>query len=350
MQPYEGSRMEYVDTEQFLASSQIPVVDVRSPKEFEEGHIVHAHNLPLLENHEREIVGTIYKAEGSEAAVEKGYELVNPRREEILAKARGYASKQALRVYCWRGGLRSQKMAELFESAGISCRVLEGGYKAFRSNLRVDFSRSSNWLVLMGMTGSGKTALLQELKDQGEQILDLEFHARHRGSAFGSLGMSEQPSTAQFQNELYHAFAKLDPSRRIWVECESYNIGQVYLPEGLWEQMLVAPAIEVLVEREKRVDRLVKEYGAFSILDLELATGRIERRLGSQKVDQVKRDLRDGDLHQVASTLLEYYDKSYFNSLKRFQPTQKKVVQLNAGQDRDQAQQLIQAAIEMGIH
>ena len=342
--------MEYVKTEQFLSLSHIPLVDVRSPKEFEEGHIIPSHNIPLLENHEREIVGTIYKVEGSEAAVEKGYELVSPRREELLAKGKNCARNKGLRVYCWRGGMRSQKMAELFESAGISCKVLEGGYKAFRHNLRVDFSQTSSWLVLMGMTGSGKTALLQELKAQGEQILDLEFYARHRGSAFGSLGMAGQPSTAQFQNELHHAFSKLDPSRRIWIECESYNIGQVYLPEGLWEGMLLAPAIEITVEREKRVDRLVQEYGAFSVSDLERATDRIERRLGSQKVEQVKRDLLTGNLRRVASMLLEYYDKSYVNSLKRFQPVQKQVVQLGIGEGKDHAKQLIQKAIDMGIY
>lgn len=342
--------MEYVNTEQFLALRHIPMVDVRSPKEFEEGHIVQAHNIPLLDNDERDIVGTIYKEEGSEAAVEKGYELVSPRREELLGKAKDCAKGQALRVYCWRGGMRSLKMAELFESAGISCSVLEGGYKAFRRDLRMDFSRASRWLVLMGMTGSGKTALLQALKNYGEQILDLEYHARHKGSAFGSLGMSEQPSTAQFQNELYHAFSTLDPARRIWIECESHNIGQVYLPEGLWEHMLVAPAIEVFVDREKRMDRLVKEYGTFSIADLEHATSRIERRLGSQKVEQVKKDLRAGDLHRVASTLLAYYDKGYFNSLKRFQPVQKEVIQLGTSNERDHAQLLIQKAMDMGIH
>lgn len=342
--------MEYVNTEQFLALSHIPLVDVRSPKEFSEGHIVHSQNIPLLENHEREIIGTLYKAEGAEAAVAKGYELVTPRKEELLAKGRDFSKDKALRVYCWRGGMRSQKMANLFESEGISCSVLEGGYKAFRQDLRKSFDQSANWLVLMGMTGSGKTALLKELEKKGEQILDLEHHARHRGSAFGALGMSEQPTTAQFQNELYEAFYGLDTARRIWIECESYNIGQVYLPEGLWDHMLIAPAIELLVDREKRVARLVEEYGDFSISALEQATHRIERRLGSQKVEEVKNDLRAGELHRVASILLEYYDKSYFNSLKRFQPAEKKVIELGSGDDADHAQHLIQTAIEMGIN
>ena len=339
--------MEYVGTEEFLRLSHYPMVDVRSPREFEEGHIPMAINIPLLEDQEREIVGTLFKQEGAEAAINKGYELVNPRRSDLLDRGLQSSANKGLRIYCWRGGLRSQKMAELFESGGITCRVLEGGYKAYRGQLRENFQSDYTLIVLMGMTGSGKTDLLRKLAQMGEQVLDLEGLARHRGSAFGAIGMGEQPTTAQFQNELNRAFEKFDLTRSIWVECESYNIGQVYLPDGLWEKMLLAPAIEIQVDQKLRIQRLVEEYGKFSIEDLEQATLRIEKRLGTQNTQKVREYLEQKELKLAAGLLLFYYDKSYHNSLKRFKPAEKISVELDSLEDGSNAKRLQEISLRL---
>ena len=342
--------MKQVAVDIFLRkNSNIPIIDVRSPKEFEEGHICGAVNIPLLENAEREIVGTIYKEEGPDAAIAKGYELVNPRKDTLLTRAKRVYKKGGLRVYCWRGGMRSNKMAELFESAQMECEVLTGGYKAFRKELHHAFQDVPKLLVLDGKTGSGKTTILHSLEKLGEQVLDLEGYARHRGSAFGAVGLGQQPTTAQFQNNLFRKLRTFDRNDRIWVECESHNIGQVYLPEGLWEAMLLAPAIEILVDHDIRVDRLVEEYGQFPIEELQTATLRIQKRLGGKRTEEVIEKLEKGALAEVATLLLTYYDKSYGNSLKRFSPKVKYQLECPLWNDDEHAKRLIQFAQDKGL-
>ena len=342
--------MKQVAVDKFLRkNNNIPIIDVRSPKEFGEGHICGAINIPLLENTEREIVGTLYKQEGAEAAVAKGYELVLPRKDTLLARAKRINKKEGLRVYCWRGGMRSSKMAELFESAQMECEVLTGGYKAFRQELHHAFQDVAKLLVLDGKTGSGKTAILHSLEKLGEQVLDLEGYARHRGSSFGSVGLGVQPTTAQFQNNLFGKLRTFDRNRRIWVECESHNIGQVYLPEGLWEAMLIAPAIEILVDHDIRVHRLVEEYGQFSLEELKTATLRIQKRLGGKRTEEVIEKLEKGALAEVATLLLTYYDKSYGNSLKRFSPKAKFQLECPSRNEEENARRLIHFAREKGL-
>ncbi|MEM9722231.1 MAG: tRNA 2-selenouridine(34) synthase MnmH [Bacteroidota bacterium] len=342
--------MKQVVVDRFLRENEsIPIVDVRSPKEFEEGHICGAINIPLLGNSEREIIGTLYKQEGKESAVVKGYELVNPQKEALLDRAHRVHRREGLRIYCWRGGMRSNKMAELFESTDIACEVLIGGYKAFRKELHLAFQDLPRLVVLDGKTGSGKTAVLHALGRLGEQVLDLEGYARHRGSAFGSVGLGPQPTTAQFQNNLFRVLRQFDGKARIWVECESHNIGKVYLPESLWEAMLVAPAIEMLIEKEIRIGRLVQEYGQFPVEELQRATLRIQKRLGGKRTEEVIEKLERGALGEVASVLLTYYDKSYGNSLKRFSPKVKFPWEGHSLNDEENARALIQFANENGL-
>ena len=295
-----------------------PLVDVRSPAEFADGHIPGAVNLPVFSNKERALVGTTYKQVGKIEAIEEGLEIVGPKMKDLAAKAKQLAKDGELKVYCWRGGMRSEKMAWLFEIVGLQVKVLEGGYKSYRASIAEHFAQLSNLIVLQGPTGTGKTKILEALGVQGEQVIDLEGMAHHKGSAFGGLGMPDQPTTQQFQNDLSALLDTFDLTRRVWVESESMSIGKVYLPEHLWQQMNLSRRVALDQPREWRLDRVVEEYGDFESELLISKVEQLEQRLGNQNVNQVNEYLQSGDIRAAADILLFYYDKSYAYSAKKY--------------------------------
>ncbi len=209
---------------------RLPVVDVRSEGEYAAGHMRGAVNIPLLNNEERIVVGTTFKRFGQKEAIREGFRLVGPRLSGIISEAEKISGEREILVHCWRGGMRSNNFCQLIEMAGIKSSPLEGGYKAYRHAALESFIKPLPIIVLTGCTGSGKSELLRALAARGEQILDLEALANHKGSAFGGLLMPPQPTTEQFQNELFEEILKLDVSKRIWVEDESIAIGKIFLP------------------------------------------------------------------------------------------------------------------------
>ncbi|MFW6043562.1 MAG: tRNA 2-selenouridine(34) synthase MnmH [Marinilabiliaceae bacterium] len=303
------------------ASDTYPVFDVRTPSEYEQGHIPGAVNLPLFSDEERAIVGTLYKQESREAAVLKGLEMVGPKMADLAAKARKLAIGKTVLLHCWRGGMRSESLAWLFRTAGLHASVLQGGYKAYRAHFREQL-QTINWkfVVLGGPTGCGKTDVLKALADMGEQVLDLEGLACHKGSAFGALGQLPQPTTEQFENDIHEAFRHFDPRRVIWVEGESHNIGRVYVPDMFFEHLMSAPLVMYDLERERRLDRLVHEYGCFEKESLAQSVRKIEKRLGGARTQEALQALDEGDYRKVADITLQYYDKSYSKSLGRREP------------------------------
>jgi tRNA 2-selenouridine synthase len=305
-----------------------PLVDVRTPGEFAEGHIPGALNIPIFSDEERAIIGTLYRQEGPVAAVDQGFELVGPRMKALAQAARAAAPGGQLAVYCWRGGMRSNHMAWLFEAAGIGCSLLAGGYKAYRGFAREYIDQLRDLRVLAGSTGSGKTALLHALAGQGEQVLDLEGLAKHRGSAFGGLGLPDQPTTEQYQSRVFEALYALDPRRRIWVESESKSIGRVYLPEGLWERMNQSPVVTIEVAHAVRVQRILDEYGSFPLDQLADTVRRIEKRLGAGKLQQCLDHLAEGQVAETIEILLGYYDASYAKGRARHKTQAEQVIVL----------------------
>ena len=304
--------MKILSPIEFLAARTTrPVVDVRSPGEFAEGHMPGAVNLPIFSDEERAIVGTLYKQEGRIAAIDQGFEIVGPKMKSLAQQSRAAAPDNQLAVYCWRGGMRSNHMCWLFEAAGVDCILLEGGYKAYRGFARAYIDSLEDLHVLAGPTGSGKTALLHALADQGEQMIDLEGLAHHRGSAFGGLGLPDQPTTEQYQSRVFEALYRLDPKRRIWVESESKSVGRVYLPEALWDRMNQSPVVTIEVARAVRVQRILDEYGVFSIEALTETVHRIEKRLGSENLQRCVDLLAEGKVAETIDILLDYYDKGY---------------------------------------
>lgn len=295
----------------------LPVVDVRSPSEFQQGHIRNAINIPLLNNDERIAVGTDYKQKGQAEAIKTGFRLVGPRLEEIINTTEKISEGRELLVHCWRGGMRSDNFCKFIGMARIKSQALEGGYKSYRQFALANFKKPFKLILLTGFTGSGKSDVLRALKGQGEQILDLEKLAIHKGSAFGGLMMPAQPTTEQFQNELFEEILKLDLSRRIWVEDESIAIGKIFLPQDFWNAMSKSRLVQMDVPKEVRVQRLVKEYGSADREVFLETIAKITKKLGGQNFNAAKEKLMQGDMASTIDILLTYYDKAYHSSIEK---------------------------------
>jgi tRNA 2-selenouridine synthase len=314
--------------EEFLKqAAQCPVFDVRSPAEYRKGHIPGALSLPLFSDEERREIGILYKQSGRQAAVMRGLEIVGPRLTDYVLRVRSRTPSGKILLHCWRGGRRSESLAWLLEKVGYRVGLLRGGYKAYRRQVLATFERPFRLLVLGGMTGSGKTEILQLLRERGEQVLDLEGMAHHRGSAFGAFDDGEQPSTEQFENETCAALNSFDRSRSVWVEDESRRIGRVTISEALFRQMRSATVVRIDVPRELRVERLCRDYGRVPKSRLATAVANISKRLGGEKTGQVLQAIDEGDFARATHAILDYYDKTYLYGLSKRNPAA--IVDLN---------------------
>jgi len=308
--------MSYMEAGEFLKrAEEIPVIDVRSPLEFEDGHIPRAINIPLFDNEERKVVGTLYKQQGRDRAVLEGLELIGPKLSEKVKLLQKQIEGKKILIHCWRGGLRSNNMAWLFNTAGFDVTLLEGGYKAYRRYIRERWAEKRKYKILGGKTGSGKSKILDILKNKGCQVLDLEGIALHKGSAFGNLDLDEQPTNEQFENNLYDTWSKLNPNEVIWVEDESRGIGKVSLPEVLFDYVRAYPVYFIDVPKEYRIKHLVDEYAVFSAESLIAGINRISKRLGGLNTKLATEAIYQKDFGTAADILLGYYDKAYLKGL-----------------------------------
>ncbi|MCL6435655.1 MAG: tRNA 2-selenouridine(34) synthase MnmH [Leptolyngbyaceae cyanobacterium HOT.MB2.61] len=293
------------------------ILDVRSPAEYQQGHIPGAVSFPLFTNEERAVVGTCYKQKGRDEAIEVGLAIAGPKLAQFVAQAKQLAPDRILRIHCWRGGMRSGSMAWLMETAGFRVFVLDKGYKGFRHWVRETLAVPKPILTLGGMTGTGKTAILRSLAAQGEQILDLEKYAHHRGSSYGNLGLPPQPSTEQFENVTAMEWAKFSSDRPVWVEAESRMVGTCRVADELFRQMMLAPVLQVERARDERISLLLKDYGSIDRNELMTATERLRKRLGGDRTQQAVNLIAQGNLVAAIEIVLNYYDKTYLYDLKR---------------------------------
>lgn len=309
----------YLSIEEYLDRFiDVPLVDVRSPGEFGAGHIPGSINIPLFTNEERTVIGTVYKQRSKEEAIELGYEFVNPKRDHLFNLSKAASDKHGIAVHCWRGGMRSKLFAEHLVQYGLpKVYVITGGYKAYRRAAVKSFEQDLQLATLGGYTGSGKTETLQAISDLGEQFIDLEKLANHKGSAFGGLGFPKQPSTEQFENNLYKEWRKFDFSQRIWIEDESRTIGSVLLPPALYAQIRNKPVTFLQIPIEERIKFLVAQYGNLNHELIGLAVKRITKKLGGQNAQEALQCLNDGNLAAGTSIVLRYYDKLYEKGVSR---------------------------------
>ncbi|HSJ67265.1 MAG TPA: tRNA 2-selenouridine(34) synthase MnmH [Anditalea sp.] len=301
----------------FNLRKQHPILDARSELEFDQSHIPSAINLPILNNEERKIIGTIYKNKGSEEAILAGFEIVGPRFHTIIKNAISLFPEKKIITYCWRGGMRSQIISWLLSMAGFKVYRLEGGYKTYRTFTSEQVQKPLNLTVLGGKTGSGKTLLLHHLQKKGEAILDLEKLANHKGSSFGGIGLGMQPTVEQFENLLAEEITILEGVDNIWVENESRKIGKVILPESFFHQLISAPMIEIERSTSERVKHITEEYAGLPKEELKKAVERIGKKLGGLRLKQALDAIDEGDHPSWIENMLIYYDKAYTFDIER---------------------------------
>ena len=293
----------------------IPIADVRTPAEFRHGHIPNAVNIPLFTDEERIAVGTTYKKQGREAAILLGFELTGPKWPGFIRQALDASPAKRITLHCWRGGMRSAAMAWALDLYGFDVYTIRGGYKTFRRWVLRQFNHPYVLSVVGGMTGSGKTRVLSRLRESGEQTIDLEDLAQHRGSTYGTLNRLIQPSQEQFENNLAIQLHACDSQRPIWIEDESQNIGKCLLPKPFWTQLRNAPLFDLQVPIEERISALVGEYGGLDAQFLIESTERIGRRLGPEQTKFAIAAIREGRMAEFIRQVLVYYDKTYRKGL-----------------------------------
>lgn len=317
--------IQKISVDEFVKLSLIhPVFDVRSEAEFSHAHIPGAHNLPLFNNEERAVVGTIYKQQSRELAIKKGLEYFGPKMKDMVVFVEETIAKlnpenKTVLVHCWRGGMRSAGVAWLLDLYGFKVYTLVGGYKSFRNWVLSGFEQKISFRILGGYTGSGKTIVLSALKEKGAPAIDLEGLAGHKGSAFGNIGLPKQSSQEMFENKLaveilktINTFSK----KEIWLEDESQRIGTVNIPQVLWNHIRTCPVYFLDIPFEERLNYLVETYGKLDVIELGEAIKRIQKRLGGLETKLALQYLGEENLKECFSILLKYYDKQYSKGLQ----------------------------------
>lgn len=337
---------EKINIEQFLElAKHHPVIDVRSPGEFNHAHIPGAHSMPLFTDEERKVVGTTYKQQSREAAIKIGLDYFGPKMRKMVEEVESLVISQEsgvtdselrtpnsklVLIYCWRGGMRSGAVSWLLDMYGFKVYMLIGGYKKFRNYVLDTFKLPFQFNILGGYTGSGKTELLKSLKEKGEKVIDLEKLANHKGSAFGNIGMPKQPTQEMFENTLAQSLNEVrsmkseagttssdfrPPASGTWLEDESQRIGLVNIPNDLWKTMRRSPVFFLDIPFEERLKHITDEYGSLDKQRMMDAIGRIKEKLGGLQAKNAIAFLEEGNTLESFRILLKYYDKYYLKGL-----------------------------------
>lgn len=327
----------------------LPLLDIRSPKEFAAGHIPGALSFPLFSDEERHQIGTAYKQISQEKAVLMGLDFFGPNMSKMVKQAKKLAPEKEVLLHCWRGGMRSQSVAWLLDLAGFNVHLLDFGYKSYRHFALETFEEKYPMLILGGATGSGKTEILTELQKLNEQVIDLEKLANHKGSAFGTTGMPPQGTIEQFENDLALELAALDRSKTIWLEDESVSIGKVNIPKSFHEQMRAAPVLKLEIPRNLRVKKLAEEYCQVEKEVLSEAIYKIQKRLGGLATKEALAAIETGDMEKMVELALVYYDKAYQFELDHKENIRIIKVPLETTNAAENAQIVLEAAKKNGM-
>lgn len=299
------------------------IIDARSPAEFALDHIPGAINCPVLNNEERATVGTLYKQESPFAAKKLGAALVAKNiashlQEQFIHQPREWRPL----VYCWRGGERSGAFAHILQRIGWKAQQLQGGYQGYRRRVIADLERwapLAKFTVICGMTGTGKTRLLQALNGHA-QVLDLEGLAAHRGSVLGGLPDEVQPSQKMFESRLWNALRQFTFNQTIYVESESKKVGCLHIPDPLMDQIRQGDCVEIKADRSVRVDLLMEEY-AHLLSDhdgLRHLLSLLTQRYGKEQITKWQQLAAEGHYPVLVEELLiKHYDPAYQDSIAR---------------------------------
>jgi tRNA 2-selenouridine synthase len=320
----QASNPHILKLEQFLLEldSFDLVIDVRSPAEFALDHIPGAVNYPVLNNDERAQIGTLYKQVSPFAAKKLGAALVSKNiahhiENHLLELPREWRPL----IYCWRGGERSGAFTHILNRIGWKAMQLESGYQGFRRTVIDGLEEDANaftFQVICGMTGSGKTRVLQEIGALGAQILDLEGLAVHRGSVLGNEPNIDQPSQKGFETALWNALRSLDPAKPVFVESESKKVGGLHIPDALMEKIRNGACIELRSTTQTRVSWLIREYHHF-LTDTDhfkLKLALLTTHYGKVQIAKWNEAIDASNFPELVEELLVmHYDPSYQSSI-----------------------------------
>lgn len=290
-------------------------IDVRSPKEFKEETIPGAINIPILNDEERKLVGTLYKNDSIASAKKTGIEVVSKKLPYIYERIEELSKEyDHIYMFCARGGFRSSSLVSFFQNININVTKLQGGYKEYRAFIREELPRISKDLklvVLYGNTGTGKTHILKHLKAKGMNILDLEGCANHRGSILGSVGLGEANNQKMFESLLYEQLKDRN-SNLVFTEGESKRIGIDIIPDFLFDKMTEGISIKITANMEKRVKVILKDYVNGADEELIEALNHMRNRLGNENIDNYIDLVKDKEYSPVIKDLFtDYYDPLY---------------------------------------
>ena len=300
------------------------IIDARTEDEFALDHLPGAVNWPSLDNEQRITIGTLYKQVNPFEAKKRGAALVAANiakhiERHVIDLPRDW---QPL-VYCWRGGKRSGSLALILGQIGFKVAIIEGGYKAFRSQVIEaipPLAQRIQWRVICGPTGAGKTRLLHCLREQGAQVLDLEGLANHRSSVLGIIPGQAQPSQKHFDTLLWNELRQFDPQKPVYIESESRKVGNLAVPESLILAMRASPCYQLELPEDERVQLLLEDYDFF-VKDPEMFSKRLDALVairGKEVVSEWQRLIKSGEINTVVRELLtSHYDPTYFASMKR---------------------------------
>ncbi len=300
------------------------VIDARSESEHAEDRLPGAVNWPTLNDEQRHIVGTEYAQVSPFVARKRGAvmaarNIAGHIERELMEAPKDWKPL----VYCWRGGQRSGALAQVLSQIGFRVHVLEGGYREYRRAVLAELEvlpQRFHYRVVCGTTGSGKSHLLQVLAARGEQVLDLEALANHRGSVLGLVPGSPQPSQKHFDSRVWDSLRRFDPARVVWIESESKKVGDLRVPQALIEPMRASPCVAFELPLEARVALLMRDYQHF-VTDTPAFCQRLDalRMLrGNEVINGWQEAARAGQTEQVVrELLLAHYDPIYLQSMKR---------------------------------
>ena len=297
------------------------VIDVRTPLEFAEDHIPGAVNFPVLSNEERVRIGTLHK-ESSFEAKKIGAALIarnisNHIEQHWLDKPKNWHPL----IYCWRGGQRSGAMTHILRSIGFAADRLEGGYKGYRHSVLEQLNvlpSTLSYIVLCGLTGSGKSLLLNAMQQAGAQVLDLEEIAKHRGSVLGDMPDIAQPAQKGFDSLVLAKLKTFNPALLVYVESESKKIGTIRVPDALIQAMWSSPCLRLETDTQLRVALLRQEYQHF--LDnpalLQQQMERLRDMYSNEQLAKWQNMYQEQRWDEfVAELLILHYDPAYTKSI-----------------------------------
>ena len=298
------------------------IIDVRTPAEFAESTIPGAVNVPIFSNEERAQVGTLFKQQGKKDARKLGVELVAPKIPTLMEQVEDARCDHPgpVIVFCWRGGMRSLAMTSFLNLAGIHARQLLGGHKGFRRKV-LDYFEQQQWppvFVVRGLTGVGKTRILNQLQQMDYPVIDLEGLANHRGSAFGALGLEPQPSQKQFDALLWDRLEQLRDRSYLVTEGESLHIGRLMVPKSFHQAMQVQASLWVAASLDIRTQIILEDYPALDQLreQFKRPINALKERLGGKVVAEFLELLNSGQWDKLVRELMvRYYDPLYMHTL-----------------------------------